>query len=216
MIQSVYSQTTGGRTNEQQIRAMISDFNKILLSEMNTKKALETYYNLEKVDNIDLKYGLESYFLSGTKKIIKKDKLRYYVAEFYFDYSLPLIQMRLGKELVEEKTVFIDGELAHDKELAELWDKLFIQSGLKDSSDNRPNRSNIKSYELLVKNLSAGIANKTNQQLVIKNLVFIDEHLKIKKEVFEGREYFKIENKLFHYTVAIRNGKPKIMRINRN
>jgi hypothetical protein len=215
MMQSVYSQTNDVCTNEQEVRAMISDFNKILLSEMNTKKALKTHYNLGKVDKIDLKYGLESFFLRGTKEVTKKNKLRNYSAEFYFDFALPLIRMRLGKELVEEKTVFIDGELAEDKELSEPWDKLFIQSGLKDSSRDRPNPSNIKSFELLVKNLNSVIARKTNEQLVIKNLVFIDEHLKIKKEIFEGREYFKLENKLFHYTVAIKNGVPKIMYINR-
>ena len=37
---------------------------------------------------------------------------------------------------------------------------------------------------------------------------------KITKKVFEGREYFKVEDKIFVYTITFKNGIPKIMYIN--
>jgi|GEM_PF-6441736 len=219
--QSTLGQSKIRSQDEQQVMDIILDFNQIVFKEMNMPKAVETHLFLGQPDSVDRKYGLEvnldTFFQDKTQNISREDKIKIIASEFNSSLNLPLLYWQMGTETISLDTKFIDSFIAENKDLEKIWHKVINNMGLsEDGIDELDELEDREVIENLSTNFNSAIAKKINKKLYNKNLVFINKNMKIKEENFEGRQYFEIENKLFHYTVAFKNNMPKIMRINRN
>ena len=206
--------------DEQRVMDTILDFNHIVFKEMDLSKAIEAHLFLGQPDSIDLKYGLEidvsKYFQNKPRNITKKDKIKIVASEFYSSLYMPLLYWRLGQGPIQSDTSFTDSFIAGDEKLEKVWfetlSKMKLSEEKIDELDEIEDRRIIENLSI---NFTAAIASKINKQIYKQNLDFIDTETKIRKEAFEGKEFFIVENRLFNFIVAIKDGMPKIMRINR-
>ncbi|MBS1796096.1 MAG: hypothetical protein JSS81_19750 [Acidobacteria bacterium] len=220
-IQIVVGQSKDYSQDEQRVRVTILDFNQIVFKEMDLSKAIETHLFLGQPDSIDLKYGLEidfsKFFQNKPRNITKKEKIKIVASEFYSSLNIPLLYWHLGEKPIQPDTKFTDSSIASDKNLEKVWLEILSKMKLtEDKIDELDEIEDRKIIENLSVNFNSAIASKINKQIYNENLEIIYKNTEIKKEAFEGREYFIVENSLFNYTVAIKNGIPKIMRINRS
>ncbi len=218
MFSSVYSQKDVRDSNSQKVKSMLADFNKSLFLEMNPSKAVKNHVYLNEVDSIDSKYGLESDFLEITERFKEENKLTYYVADFYSNNILSLIQIRIGQKAVRNNTEFVDGEMASDKNISRIYKQILTEARITEDELDKigePDDKNIDLYKTYTQRINKGIKRKINRKIVATNLEFLNKYRKITKVIFEGRDYYKAKNNIFVYIVTFKSGIPKIMKINR-
>lgn len=217
-VNFIYAQRIHKFTNEQRTVQMIENFNHSLFFDLDYKTAIENHIYMNEADSTDQRFGVRSDFFEITKKINVADKNAFYFTDFYLNFGIPFLQWQIGRNIISSKTQIIDGEIADDKIFEQMWDKTLVKLGLTEEMlDNSGSKEKRLEFENTISNaLAIEIAKQVDKKLIAKNLNFIKKNTKITKEVFEEREYFTVENKIFSYKVAIKNNVPKIMHINRN
>lgn len=200
------------------VDSMLKDFHRTLFYDMKPPQAIKNHFFLETMDAIDTRSGLEHIFPDTTKRVKAENKLKVLVAGVYFLLDIAPIQVKLGTLDIGSKPV-TNFSTTPRKEFLEIRSQTLSNLGLTEDDLEKQTNVDDKNIPLIseyLNELNAAILKKANRQLVNQNLRFISEHSTLKKEIFEGREYFIVENPIFIYKIAIKNGSPKIMYMNRN
>ncbi len=208
--------------NNKKVKETIRDFNETLFVKMDVLRAIKAHHYLDLVDASDKRLGLESEIINIPYKLSKTDKVRYFAMQFFWegvDGSLLSLNWWLGTNKVQNDTTLasINNEIRKSDALEKLSKTELIKFRRANKGELKSlDENSIRYYEKYALQLNSAISKRVDKMLLSENLEFIDKHTTIAKKTFEGKEYFEVENILFRYTVALKNGVPKIMNFEMN